>query len=135
MKRSAQINGHGGTGVEINMAPLIDCVFLLLIFFITTTVFVEETGVHVDRPRAASAREMDKRSVMIAVTADGRVYYGGREVGINSVRGIVAQQLRGRDAPVIILADQDSRSGRLVDVIDECKMAGAKQVSVAAKRE
>jgi len=122
-------------GVSINMSPLIDCVFLLLIFFIVTTVFVEETGVEVQKPRAASAEDVAKQSLMIALMPDGRIVYGGRQITLNSVRGLVAQRLKEKPAPVIILADEDSRSGRLVDLIDECKLAGARQVSIAAHRE
>lgn len=122
-------------GVQINMSPLIDCVFLLLIFFIVTTVFVEETGVEVQKPRATSAEDLDKHSILIALTSDGRIVYGGRQISLNSVRGVVARQIREKDVPVIIIADEDSRTGPLVDVIDECKMGGAKRVSVAADRE
>ncbi len=122
-------------GVEINMSPLIDCVFLLLIFFIVTTVFVEETGVDVQKPQAASAVDLERNSILIALTADGRVIYGGREIGVGGVRGIVVRQLREREAPVIILADADARTSPLVDIIDECRLAGAKQVSIAASRE
>ena len=122
-------------GVEINMSPLIDCVFLLLIFFIVTTVFVEETGVDVQKPQAASATDLERNSILIALTADGRVIYGGREIGVGGVRGVVARQLRERDAPVIILADADARTSPLVDIIDECRLAGAKQVSIAASRD
>ena len=121
-------------GVDINMSPLIDCVFLLLIFFIVTTVFIEETGVEIQKPQAASAQDLDRHSIMIALTADGRVVYGGREIGVSGVRGVVARQLREREVPVIILADGDARTSPLVDIIDECKLAGAKQVSIAAVR-
>ena len=60
--------------------------------------------------------------------------FGGREIGVSGVRGIVARQLREKESPVIILADGDARTSPLVDVIDECKLAGAKQVSIAANR-
>ncbi len=120
-------------GVDINLSPLIDCIFLLLIFFVVTTVFVEETGVDVDRPQAISARDLDRNSLMIAITRDGEIYYGGRAMDINSVRGIVARQMREERVPVIIMADKDSASGRLIELIDECKLAGAEQVSVATQ--
>jgi biopolymer transport protein ExbD len=122
-------------GVDVNMSPLIDCVFLLLIFFIVTTVFVEETGIEIQKPQATSAQDMDKHSIMIALTSDGKIVFGGREIGLNGVRGIVARQLREKESPVIILADGDARTSPLVDVIDECKLAGAKQVSIAASRQ
>jgi len=133
MKR-VTLSEQAERGVEVNMSPLIDCVFLLLIFFIVTTVFVEETGVEIQKPQAASAQDMDKHSIMIALTADGKVVFGGREIGVNGVRGVVARQLREKESPVIILADGDARTSPLVDVIDECKLAGAKQVSIAASR-
>ena len=120
---------------EINISPLVDMVFLLLIFFIVTTVFVEETGVEVQKPKAASAQSLEKKSILLALTTDGRIVYGGREVRLSGLRGLVSRLLREQEMPVIILADEQSRSGVLVDVIDECKLAGAKQVSIAAERE
>jgi len=135
MKRVEYSESVAGKGVDINMSPLIDCVFLLLIFFVVTTVFVEETGIDVQKPRAASVEDMEKNSIMIALTTDGRIVYGGRQIGLNSVRGLVAQLLKENEAPVIILADEVARTGPLVDLIDECKLAGARQVSIAAERE
>jgi len=120
---------------EINVAPLLDMVFILLIFFIVTTVFVEETGVEVQKPTAASAENLDKHSLLIAITQDGRIVYGGQEYSLNGVRALVARELREQDMPVILLVDRSADSGALVDVIDECKLAGATNVSVAAKRE
>lgn len=134
MRRNNFDTGQSRTA-EINMAPLIDIVFLLLIFFMVTTVFVEETGVEVQKPRAASSENLEKKSILIAVTADGRIVYGGRDIGLRGVRGVVARLLRDEEMPVIILADESSRSGVVVDVIDECKLAGARQVSIAAERE
>ncbi len=122
-------------GVDVNLSPLIDVVFLLLIFFLVTTVFVEETGVDVQKPAAASARDLEKKSILLALTAEGDVIYGGRSVGVNGVRGIVSRQLRHGDFPVILIGDAKSHTGLLVDVIDECKLAGAKVVSIAARRE
>ena len=135
MKRLNYAEAGTGKGVDINMSPLIDVVFLLLIFFIVTTVFVEETGVDVQKPKAASAKDLDKKSIMIALTADGRIIYAGRQISLNSVRGLVAQLLREKEVPVILIADETSRTGPLVELIDECKLAGAKQVSIAAQRE
>ncbi len=133
MKRRIQFQEDAG--VEVNMSPLIDCVFLLLIFFIVTTVFVEETGVEVDRPQAASAQDLEKQSILLALTDQGTVFHGGQEISMGAVRGLVSRQLREKEAPVIILADANARSSLLVDLIDECKLAGAEQVSIAAKRE
>jgi biopolymer transport protein ExbD len=125
----------GNENPEINISPLVDMVFLLLIFFIVTTVFVEETGVEVQKPKAASAQNLEKKSILLALTSDGQIVYGGREVRLSGLRGLIFRLLRDQEMPVIILADEQSRSGVLVDVIDECKLAGAKQVSIAAERE
>lgn len=135
MKSLSDLEVETKDSVDINMSPLIDMVFLLLIFFMVTSVFVEETGVEVEKPRATSARDLERDSILIAITSDGKVVYGGQNIGLNSVRGMVSRRLREKEIPVIILADEDTRTCVLVDVIDECKLAGAKQVNIATDRE
>ena len=134
IRRRSYQGKHSGTA-EINISPLVDMVFLLLIFFIVTTAFVEETGVEVQKPTAASAQQLRRESILIAVTQAGKVVYGGREIGVNGVRGIVAHLLEGGERPVIIIADRLAPSGVVVDVIDESKLAGAVQISIAADKE
>lgn len=120
---------------EINISPLIDVVFILLIFFIVTTVFVDETGVEVNKPRAASADDLDKNSILIAVTANGQVYQGGRSIGLGGVRSVVAALLESNeDMPVIIQGDTDANHGTVVKVIDAASLAGAKTVSLATAK-
>jgi len=115
----------------IDMSPLIDCVFILLIFFIVTTVFVEETGVEVDKPQAASSVQLEKQSILIALTAGGQVVYDGRDVGVAGVQAIVRRILQREDTPVIIQADQASQTGMLARIIDEAKLGGATKISLA----
>jgi biopolymer transport protein ExbD len=112
-----------------------DMVFILLIFFVVTTVFVEETGIEVQKPSAASAKDLEKENILIAVTREGRIVYGGQEYTLNGVRALVTRELSEKEMPVIILVDESARSRSLVDVIGECKLAGAKKVSIAARRE
>lgn len=120
---------------EINISPLIDVVFILLIFFIVTTVFVEETGVDVNKPRAASAEDLEKNSILIAVTANGQVYQGGRSIGVSGVRSVVAAMLEEDiTTPVIIQGDTDANHGLIVKVIDAAKLAGAKTVNLATSK-
>ena len=89
------------------MSPLIDVVFILLIFFIETTVFVEETGVDVQRPQASAANDLDKNSILIAITDAGKVVYGGNEIGSQGVQAVVRRLLqREPNMPVIIQADR-----------------------------
>ncbi len=134
MRRFGQIDIDTKESVDINLSPMIDMVFLLLIFFMVTTVFVQETGVAVNRPKAATAQSLEKNSILLALTRDGQVVYGGRRIGINGVRGLVSRLLRDRKMPVILLADSSAPTGLTVRVIDECKLAGAPKVSLAARR-
>ena len=119
------------SGVDIS--PLIDCVFILLIFFIVTTTFVEETGVEVDKPQAASAVNLEKNSILLAVTENGEIVYGGRDIGLAGVQPLVKRMLQQEDLPVIIQADKNVAAGIFVQVIDEAKLAGATKVSVATR--
>jgi biopolymer transport protein ExbD len=117
---------------DINISPLIDMVFILLIFFIVTTTFVENTGVEVDKPQAASASNLDKNSILLAVTSKGEVIYGGREIGVSGVRPLVRRLLEKESVPVIVQVDQTAGAGLVVRVIDEAKLGGARNVSIAA---
>lgn len=125
---------EGDEITEINISPLIDMVFILLLFFIVTTVFIEETGVEVDKPEAASAVQLDKNSILIAVTAQGQVVYGGREIGVGGVRPLVRRLTQRENSPVIIQVDQNANAGLVVRVIDESKLGGAKAVSLSAEQ-
>jgi len=119
----------------IDLSPLIDVVFLLLIFFIVTTVFIKETGVEISKPRAASSQDLDKQAILIAVTAEGRVWHGGREIGNDGVRAVVAALLEQTPTtPVIIRADAKAATEATVRVIDAAKLAGAESVSLATER-
>jgi biopolymer transport protein ExbD len=132
MGRFRESSNEDGGEAGIDMSPLIDCVFILLIFFIVTTTFVEESGVEVDKPQAASASNLEKTSILIALTAKGEVVYGGRDIGVRGVRGIVTRVLqKDAETPVIVQADSAAQTGLLVRVVDEAKLAGARKVSIA----
>lgn len=134
MGRFRNLGNSEGEAPAVDMGPLMDCVFILLIFFIVTTTFVEETGVEVDKPQAASAVQLEKTSILLALTDKGEVVYGGREIGIGGVQPLVKRMLQKEDVPVIIQADAASQSGLLVRVIDEAKLAGATKVSLASRK-
>ena len=120
---------------EINISPLIDVVFILLIFFIVTTTFVEETGVEVTKPQAISAEQLQKESIMIAISDDGQIVYGSRNIGAAGVRPLVERLLSRDDLPVVILADRSVSAELLVRVIDEVKLGGANSVNIATRNE
>lgn len=134
MGRFRNMNSDEGSEAGIDLSPLIDCIFILLLFFIVTTTFVEETGVEVDKPQAASAVQLEKNSILLALTDKGQVVYGGREIGVAGVRPAVARMLQKEKIPVIVQADQTVPAGLLVRVIDEAKLGGAEKVSLATQK-
>ncbi len=136
MRRRRSIQSDGTTDSQeetINVSPLIDVVFILLIFFIVTTVFVRETGIDVERPRSATAGELSREAILIAVDAEGSVFYGGQPLDLRSVRGTIQRLLRGDPRPVIIQADRQTDTEDLVALIDEIKIGGASSVNIATR--
>ena len=120
---------------EINLSPMIDCIFILLIFFIVTTVFVEEPGVEIWKPDATVDLDLEKNSVIIAITADNKVVYGGKELGVSGVGARVRALLNKDELPVIIQADSRADHGVFSDVWSEVKNAGAKKISVSTRND
>lgn len=116
---------------QIDLSPLLDVVFILLIFFIVTTVFVKETGVEVSKPEAVSASKLEKQSIFIAITDDGSVVYGGQNIGVVGVKGTVTQLLAKQKLPVVLQVDQNVPTKTLVAVMDQAKLAGASNISLA----
>ncbi|MBT8763235.1 biopolymer transporter ExbD [Desulfohalobiaceae bacterium Ax17] len=128
-------NSRCSRTVEINMAPLIDMVFILLIFFLVTTSFVKEAGVDVQRPTARSAITKEKVNMVIGVTKDGLIFISGKTVDIRSVRGHVERFLaENPEASVVVVADKASQTGTVIRVLDACRLAGAKNISIAAQK-
>ncbi len=126
----------GNDKVDINMGPLIDMVFLLLIFFVVTTSFVKETGIDVQRSTAATAEVKDRGNIMLGVSAEGEVYFEGKRIDVRSVRAHVERALaEDPESGVVVVADKKSNTGVVVQAMDQCRLAGAQTVSLAAKRE
>jgi len=119
---------------HIDMSPLLDVVFILLIFFIVTTVFVRESGVDVDKPQSVSASRLEQQVIFLAITDNQQVYFDGSQIGIAGVRSSVEQMLKQQQRPVVIQADKTVPTELLVQVIDEAKLAGAAQVNLATKQ-
>ncbi|MDA0766627.1 MAG: biopolymer transporter ExbD [Verrucomicrobia bacterium] len=112
---------------EPDLSPMIDCVFILLIFFIVTATFVEEDGFQVNRPDAAApATASERDTVLFLLTEQGQVIYKGRTVGVDGVQGVVRGQLMlNEESPVIIQSDPKSRHGLAMQVHNECLAGGA----------
>ncbi len=131
MKSSIETKLEEALTPGIDLAPLIDVVFILLIFFIVTTVFVRETGVDVDKPTAVSTQTLQSSVLLIAITESREVIYGGTSIGIEGVRTTLMQALKRDPRPLVIQADKSVPTDLLVKVIDEAKMAGVEKVSIA----
>jgi biopolymer transport protein ExbD len=131
MKSSIEQKIEEASSQDIDLAPLLDVVFILLIFFIVTTVFVRETGVEVDKPSAVSTTMLQNSVLLIAITESREVVYGGTNIGVEGVRSTIAQALKNSAKPLVIQADKTVPTDLLVRVIDQAKLAGASSVSIA----
>lgn len=119
--------------LELNIAPLIDMVFILLIFFLVTTSFVKETGVDISRPTASTAVSKTGTTILLGITRDSTIHMDKREIDVRAVRANVERALaENPEASVVIVADKESFTGLVITVMDSCKMAGAENVSLAA---
>ena len=120
---------------ELNMSPLIDMIFILLIFFVVTTSFVREAGVDVQRPIAQTAETKDSTNIVLAITADNLVVVEGKPIDVRSVQSYMERFLmQNPNGSVVLAADRNSRSGLVIQVLDACRLAGVKNLSVAAKK-
>lgn len=115
----------------IDLSPLLDVVFILLIFFIVTTVFVRESGIDVDKPKAVSTEQLQRNVILIAISDSGEVMYDSTNIGVAGVRATVSQLIRKKDKVVVVQADKRVPTELLVKVIDQAKLAGANQVNIA----
>jgi biopolymer transport protein ExbD len=118
---------------ELDMTPMLDIVFIMLIFFIVTTSFVKESGVTVNTPQASTAANQENANIFIAITASGEVWIDRRPVDQRSVRAIVARlHADNPEGSVIIQSDADAATGTLVDVMDQVRLAGVEGIAIAA---
>ncbi len=120
----------------MNITPLIDMVFILLIFFAVNASFVKEAGVDIERPSATTAVTQERANIMIAVTQNSEVWVDRQRVDKRSVRGHVERlQAENPEGAVVILADDASRTGLVIEVLDQVRLAGVENVAVAASSD
>ena len=124
------------SSAEVNIAPLLDMVFILLIFFVITTNFSRQSGVEVQKPKAQSAVYQGQKTILVGISREGSVHIHGRQVNLEKLTRIVSSEITRRPtANVVIVADRASMLGRAVEVMDACILAGVKKVSVAADKD
>lgn len=124
------------SSAEVNMGPLLDMVFILLIFFVITTNFNRQTGVDVNKPKAQSAVSQGQKTIMVGITKEGTIHIHGRQVTSDGLVRVLTREIAKRpDATVVIVGDRGATLGRSVEVMDLCARAGVSKVSVAADQE
>ena len=122
--------------VEIAIVNLVDVIFILLIFFIMTTTFSKETGLDITKPSAGSATQLQKENILIGISKEGTLHLDDRQVDLNMLQAILRREIaEDAEKAAVIVADRNTDMGVVVDVMDECNMAGVRKVSVAANQE
>jgi biopolymer transport protein ExbD len=116
----------------IDLAPMLDFVMNLLIFFIITTSFVKEAGITVSRPAALTAENQETGNILIAIRPNGDIWMDKRQVNLTEVRGLIERlHIERPDDTVVLIADRDAQTGSLTKVMDQVKLGGVKDVSIA----
>jgi biopolymer transport protein ExbD len=120
---------------EVNLTPMLDVVFIMLIFFIVTASFVKEAGIDVSRPDAATAERKERGNILVAISETGQIWIDKRSVDIRAVRANIERlAAENPQGSVVIQADENSKNGILVQVMDAARLAGVEQVSIAAEK-
>lgn len=118
---------------EINLSPLIDVVFLLLIFFMVTTIFPENEGIIIEKPESEHAVSLTDKNMIIKIDSDGKSYYQEKLVDLEDLKRLIKTQVQTtQDIAVIIKADKKTQTEALLKVIDAAKSSGARQLGLAA---
>jgi biopolymer transport protein ExbD len=118
---------------EVNLTPMLDVVFIMLIFFIVTASFVKESGIEISRPGASTAVRKEKGNILIAISANDQIWMNRRQVDPRALRAnIERMHAENPQGSVIIQADKEAKTGLLVQVMDAARSAGVKSVSLAA---
>lgn len=125
-----------GEDAAIDLTPMLDVVFIMLIFFIVTTSFVKETGVDINRPSAATAQKKSKGNILIAIKPNGEIWIDKRQIDVRAIRANI-QRLKAKfpASSVIIQSDAEAKTGILVKVMDQIRLAGVQNISIAASKD
>ncbi len=121
---------------EINITPMLDIVFIMLIFFIVTTSFIRETGIEVDKPTALSTEARPQANVLIAIRPNDEIWMNRQQIGLNEVRFEVEDaRAENPESSVIILADRGARSGLVIEVMDQVQLGGISRISISTEEQ
>ena len=119
---------------EVNLTPMLDVVFIMLIFFIVTASFVKEAGIEITRPPAATAERKERGNILVAITKDNQIWIDRRQVSPQALRANIERlHAENPQGSVVIQADEKSQNGLLVRVMDAARLAGVNNVALAAE--
>ncbi|MGH0029838.1 MAG: ExbD/TolR family protein [Myxococcota bacterium] len=119
---------------EVNLTPMLDVVFIMLIFFIVTASFVKEAGIDISRPPAATAERKERGNILVAITENDQIWIDRRQVDPRALRANIERlHAENPQGSVVIQADKGSKNGLLVQVMDAARLAGVTSVSLAAE--
>jgi len=134
MFQSVRLRRKGHRQVEIRIAPLIDVVFILLIFFIVTTTFVSETGLDVERPQSQASRELPENALLIGLGPSGEIYLDGNRISLFAVRSRISRHLiKNPQRAVVVVADKAASAQMIVRAMDELRLGGATRIALATR--
>jgi biopolymer transport protein ExbD len=120
--------------VEINITPMLDIVFIMLIFFIVTTSFTKETGATINKPVADEAVALRNGTILIGIRSNDDIWMNKRLIELREVRSLVERaKAENPEGSVVIVADKESRIGVVTQVMDQVKMAGVQGISISAE--
>ena len=121
---------------DLNLSPLIDIIFILLIFFIVTTTFKKDLKLTIEKPQASKAKQIEKQPVRIVVTADQKIYLQGQPIYLWTMGTKIKEILSVfPDREFIVASDSSVPAGKLVEIIDQCKLAGVGKVGVSVEKK
>ena len=133
MRLRTHIQQHMSEETGIDLAPMLDFVLNLLIFFIITTSFVKEAGITVNKQLAMTGESQEKGNILIAIRPNGDIWLDRKQVDLNDVRAMIERfHLERPEDTVVIIADKDSQTGTLTQVMDQVRLGGVQTVAVAA---
>jgi biopolymer transport protein ExbD len=128
-------NKHNKYIEDINISPLIDMVFILLIFFVVTTSFVKLTGIKIDKPAAENVENYKPENIIIVIYKNNTVYINNQKIKSDNLFNKLKQKnMLSKDKSIMILTDKKTESGFLIKIIDICKSAGIKNISIGAEK-
>lgn len=134
MRRSFSHLNEAEAEGEIDITPMLDVVFIMLIFFIVTASFVKESGIEVNRPDASTAQSKPRASILIAINANDEIWINKRQVDESQVRANIERlHAENPQGSVVIQADEEARTRKLVAVMDAARQAGVYDVSLATE--